>query len=269
MMHILRIEWLKLRKYRAFMVLLILTVAGILGSSYIAYSIMGLIGDTAAQAPPMAAAVGNAVLGNPFAFPEVFHTVAYISSFTLILPGLIVILLVSNEYSYRTHRQSVIDGLSRTCFITGKILLTVLLAVGLTLTVFLTACLFGAFGTGGFSFRGIEYVGFFFIQALSYMSVAMVVAMLVKRAGIGIGVYFVYALIAENVLTLVMNNRIYAGSGYFLPLESAGSLIPAPTMIGRMLSENAPGQAYLLVAAVVWIGLCLWFCKRRFEKSDL
>lgn len=268
MMHILRIEWLKLRKYRAFTVLSMLAVAGVPGINYIVYNFTSDIAR-AAGADPMAGAIGNAMVGSPFAFPDVFQTVSYIGGFLHILPGLLVILLVSNEYTFRTHRQNVIDGLSRTQFITAKIALAVILAAVMTLTVFLTACLFGAVSGGAFSMAGIRYVGYFFVQSLLYMSVAMVIALLFRRAGIGIGLYFIYAFIAEGVLALLLNGRIYAGSGYFLPLKSADKLIPMPTMLGRMFRPDMPGEAWLLLAAAVWIALCMWFCKRRFERSDL
>ncbi len=270
MIHILKTEWFKIRKYRAFLVLFILAVCGVPGINYIVYSFMRAFGDAAAANHAGAAAVGNAIVGSPFAFPEVFRTAAYIGSFLHVLPGLLMILLVSNEFNFRTHRQNVIDGVSRTQFITAKIALSVILAAAMTLVVFLTACLFGAAGDAAFSAAEIEYIGYFFVQSLVYMGVAMLLAVFVKRAGIGIGLYFIYTFIVENILSLVLNRQIYAGSGCFLPLGSADELIPIPTTIGKMLRpDEMPGEAWLLLTAVAWTALLFWLCKRRFEKADL
>ena len=269
-MRMLKTEWLKIRKYRAFLVLFILAVCGVAGANYIAYSFMKVVSDAATTNHAGAVAVGNAIVGSPFAFPDVYHTVAYIGSFLHVLPGLLIILLVSNEFNFRTHRQNVIDGVSRTQFISTKIVLSVIFASAMTMMALLTACLFGAAGDGAFSLEGIKYIGYFFVQSLEYMSAAMVLAVFVKRAGIGIGLYFIYTFIVENILSLILNHRIYAGSGYFLPLSSADELIPVPTTIGKLLRpDEMPGDAWLLLTAVAWIALIFWLCKRRFEKADL
>ncbi len=155
-------------------------------------------------------------------------------------------------------------------FITAKITLSVIFAAAMTLVVFLTACLFGAAGNGAFSFDGVRHVGSFFVQSLVYMSVAMVVAVFVRRAAIGIGLYFIYSFIVENILALVLNHKIYDGSGYFLPLTSGNKLIPIPTTIGKIVrSDSMPDEIWLLIAAVAWIALFLWLCRRRFERADL
>lgn len=269
MIHTLKIEWLKLRKYRAFIVLFILAVCGVPGINYIVYSFAKTVSDAAA-ANPAATAVGNAIVGSPFAFPNVFHTVAYAGSFLHVLPGLLMILLVSNEYNFRTHRQNVIDGLGRSQFIVAKIALAVIFAGVVALMMALTACIFGLTDDGEFSSEGIRYVGYFFVQSLLYMSVAMAVAVFVKRAGIGIGLYFVYSFIVENIVSLVLNRKVYAGSGYFLPINSADRLIHAPTAIGKMLRpDTIPDEMWLLLAAVAWTVFFFWLCKRRFETMDL
>lgn len=260
MVRLLKLEWMKIRKYRAFLILLALYVVSILGVNYMVFNSMTKV----SRANPMT----EALLGNPFCFPEVWQSVSYISSFLFFIAGLIVIMLTANEYTFRTNRQNVINGLSRSQFIGSKILLLIVIALLSALLVFGVGALFGSFGKPPFSLHGIKYIGYFFISAMSYLSVALVIITLFKRSGISIGLYFLYIIIVENLLSALVN-KVVPKAGYFLPLESSDQLIPAPSTIGKMLQSDPPDATYLLIAACAWIVLCLWFCKHRLEKSDL
>src|SRR5436853_6792779 len=136
MLHLLKIEWLKIKGYKTFWILAVLFLVSIVGLNYFVFYIKQGItqGNNSAV---------NAVLGAPFDFPNVWHTVSYFSSFLLFIPGLMIITLVTNEYSYKTTRQNIIDGWSRLQFIQVKIALVVMLALVSAIFVFLTALLFG------------------------------------------------------------------------------------------------------------------------------
>jgi len=268
---LLKLEWLKIRRYRAFMVLVALGVASVVGINYLVYGVTGAAGSTVEM---NGADMTEMLVGRPFDFPAVWQTVSYLSGFLLCVSGLVVILLMANEYTFRTARQNVIDGLSRGQFIGTKIALVFVIALGLTVVVFLTGLLFGFSGSGGFSLDGARYLGYFFVQALSHMSVAMVVAMLLKRSGVAIGIYLLYVFIVENVVGMVLNNKVADGVGDFLPIRSAEELVPMPGRMGELANEMTGGSAeiaggYFLLAAAVWIAACLAFCKYRFERNDL
>ncbi|MDR1055309.1 MAG: ABC transporter permease [Prevotellaceae bacterium] len=257
MLNLLKIEWLKLNQYRPFLILLGLFALSVFGINYVFHEILAVTGGT-----------GSMLVGMPFQFPGVWNTVTYLSSFLLFIPGLLMILIISNEYSFRTHRQNIIDGVSRSQFIVTKILLAIILSVCLTVLVFIVALLFGiAEGDSAFSLQLIKYVFYFFIQSVAYISVAMVLVLLLKRSGISIGVYFLYAFILENTVTALINNKLNP-VGYFFPLESADKLIPLPGIFGQ-INQNVPDEKYLLLTSIIWIIACLWFCKLKFEKSDL
>ncbi len=263
MMHLLNIEWLKLKNYRTFWVLSALFIVSLFGVNYIAYRIQT---DMYSQAP-----MAQAMLGTPpFQFPEVWTTVAYISSFLLFFPGLIIIILMTNEFSYKTHRQNIIDGLSRTQFIGVKMVMCVLIALFSSIVVWLVALLFGfTEGHAKFSFQNLQYVGMFFIQALSYTSLALVIATLFRRSGIAIGVYFLYAEILDQLLSLLANHY-FNNIGDYFPLQSNDNLIPLPlfrNVIGKIMPTV--NVYYMLVTAAVYLALYYIICKRKFETADL
>jgi len=112
MFSLIKIEWLKIRKYPAFwwMVgIIALTYPGVNMMFHGIYVQMTTGKNQAAQMMKM-------FIGNPFAFPEVWHSTTYFSSWFLIVPAILVIMLFANEYTYKTNRQNFIDVCSRKQF---------------------------------------------------------------------------------------------------------------------------------------------------------
>lgn len=261
MLHLLKIEWLKLKNYRTFWILSVLFLISLFGINYITYLV-----QSNRPHDPMA----TALIGSPFEFPEVWHTVTYMSSFLLFIPGVLMIIAISNEFSFKTHRQNVIDGLSRTQFIVTKMMIATILAIASTVVVFITALLFGlGEKASSFSLTGADYILYFFIQALSYTMVSLLFGLFFRRSGIAIGVYFLYILVLENLIAGLLNK--YANHiGSYLPLESTDSLIPFPFF--RNITSQfyyEPNFTVLLVLSIVYMIAYVIVGKRKFETADL
>lgn len=272
MIELLKIEWLKIRRYRAFLVLTSFFVLSVFGINYIVYVTIGNVMDMTMAAGGDSSGVpdvGEIVLGRPFGFPSVWQTVTYLSSYLLFIPGLLIIMLTANEFTYKTHRQAVIDGQSRMQFIGAKIGLVFVAGIVITLLAGVMAWLFGLDGPASFSMRGVGYLGYFFLQAITYMSVALVLALFFRRSGVSIGIYFLYTFILKNLLALLINYKVYEGLGNFMPVKTADLLILAPTMIGKALNPFPAGTTQMLMATVAWIGLFLWLCVEKFRRIDL
>ena len=74
---------------------------------------------------------------------------------------------------------------------------------------------------------GIRYLGYFALMATVYLVVAFLVAILVKRTGLSIIIYFVLVVILDNLLWLGFTLK-ESQLGYYMPLEAVDSLIPNP-----------------------------------------
>jgi ABC-type transport system involved in multi-copper enzyme maturation permease subunit len=198
MLSILRIEWLKIKKYPAFWWMLGIVALTYPGINYIFYKVYE--GFTSNK--DMSGAMVHSILGNPFAFPETWHSVAYFSSFFIIVPSILVIMIITNEYTYKTNRQNIIDGWSRNEFITGKILDVAIIALVATLTFFLTATFFGlkVKETEGASWtEGLQFIPLFLLQTFSQLSIAFLLGFLIK-----------------NIYILLLNIREYNWWNIFL-----------------------------------------------------
>src|SRR3954464_5252229 len=111
MFHLLKIEWLKVRRYRAFWALLLLSLVFMIAWNYFLANQIAESKKTAIAKNPMAQMVPN-----PYELPGTYQMVTYSNSYFLLALGILMILLLTNEYNFRTSRQNVIDGLSRSQF---------------------------------------------------------------------------------------------------------------------------------------------------------
>ncbi|MFZ1786302.1 MAG: ABC transporter permease, partial [Ferruginibacter sp.] len=173
MINLLKIEWLKIKSYTGFILLSSFFALGVLTTNYIVYAFKKNVIDKVE---------GSQLLfsGSPFDFDAVWKTVSYYGGYFLMLPALLMVILISNEYSYKTHRQNIIDGWSRFEFLKVKLGLALVFALASTLVIVLTALLFGAFSGTAFSVNGFANVGYFFLKALTYNLVAILISILVK-----------------------------------------------------------------------------------------
>lgn len=73
------------------------------------------------------------------------QVLAGVSGLALMCMVTLVALLVASEQTWRTQRQNVIDGLSRGQYFSGKVLLTILLALFLCAVAFANALVYAAF----------------------------------------------------------------------------------------------------------------------------
>lgn len=265
MLHLLKIEWLKIKGYKTFWVLSTLFLVSIVGVNYFAYNF-----DVGIKQGP-----AKAFIGSPFEFPNVWHTVTYFSSFLLFLPGLMIITSITNEYTYKTHRQNIIDGWSRLQFIHVKIALIVIIAIVSAIFVFLTSVFFGLLTGSNFNFEKVEYIGFYFIQALSYCLLALLLSVLIKRSGLSIGLFFLYSFIIENFLAAILNNMGgnvkggFSGPGDYLPLNTVDNLIPFPFFRSLVQLSVLPPTYLLLGLSAVYLFLYYFFSVKRFQTQDL
>jgi hypothetical protein len=189
-----------------------------------------------------------------------------------IMQAILIITLTTNEFSFKTHRQNIIDGWSRGAFTGVKLIGVLILSALSTLVVMLTVLCFGYFtskaGTHVSVWQGSRFLFFYFVQVLSYSMIAFVLSILVKRSGLAIGLFLIY-MIVEQVIMSVLTNLFHFAPAQYLPEETTDRLIPFP---GIQLMSQAEWEhripGYLIVAGIYLIIYCV-VSSRYFLKSDL
>ena len=175
------------------------------------------------QGQEMSNNIAKMLLGNPFAFPETFHTVAYFSSFFVILPGILVIMLITNEYNYKTHKQNIIDGWSRKEFMASKLIDVAIISFVVMIVFMLVAMGFGLYADPdnlGRIAEQLHYIPMFFLQTFAQLSIAFLLGYLVKKAFIALGIFVFYYLVVENILVAYLKYKKIPITR-FLPIESS------------------------------------------------
>ena len=85
MLRILRVEWMKVKNYRTFWILLAITLISIPAVSYMLFNLMQ---------NSFPSRKGQSLLGSPFGFPDVWQTVSWNSSLLFFIPAILIIMFV-------------------------------------------------------------------------------------------------------------------------------------------------------------------------------
>jgi len=242
---LLLIEWMKIRKYRTFWI--------ISGLFFVLMPFFFYL----FKAGTVSVTMGSIILNKSYSFPGLWTVLCYTASWFVYLLGCIVIILVTNEYVFKTNRQNVIDGWSKLDFLHAKILMVLVLSLVATLWLWLYGLIFGSIQGGGTSpFDSNEKLLYFFIYTFNHLFLALLLGFLLKRSGLAIGLYFFYITILEFIIKSIINHRIHEGFGNLLPLESSDYLIPAPLSANFNKIINAPenyGNGTFVIASLIYI----------------
>ena len=78
-----------------------------------------------------------------FNFPYIWHFNTYIAAILKFFLAIVIVSMMSNEYSYGTLKQNLIDGMSKQEFILSKFLTVVVFAIVSTVFVFIMSLILG------------------------------------------------------------------------------------------------------------------------------
>lgn len=260
MSELLSIEWLKIKKYRTFWV-----IAGLFIVLFPLFFYMYKEGAVSFT-------MGSVIMNKSFTFPGIWSILSYMASFFVYFLGCLVIILVTNEYVFKTNRQNVIDGWSKLDFLHAKVLLVLGISVIATLWLWLIGLIFGSLQTGDSGpFASNEKVLFFFIYTFNHLFFALLLGFLLKRSGLAIGMYFLYIMLLEFILKAIVNHNIHDGFGSFLPLESSDNLLPVPLSETVKKMINAPetySNVSFVAASIIYILIYYVILRRYLMKVD-
>jgi ABC-type transport system involved in multi-copper enzyme maturation permease subunit len=163
-----------------------------------------------------------------YSFPHVWHNLTYIASYLMIFLSIVMVILVTNEFTYNTMRQNLINGLSRFQLVLSKFVDAVMLSIMATLFIFIFGLISGFLTSSNFEFGDvfskISYLGAYFLMILGFLTFVMMLAFLIKKPALVLGTLLLYNFIVEPILSFWLDESI----GYYLPLKSFGLLIEKP-----------------------------------------
>jgi ABC-type transport system involved in multi-copper enzyme maturation permease subunit len=209
-------------------------------------------------------------------FPDIWQNLSWIASlrfFIKIFFGMIMIVLVTNEYSYLTVRNNIINGLSRTDFLMSKVYLAGLFSLFASLLVFVSGLILGLTYSSSVSwnsfFAKIDFLGGYFLEMLLYLLFSLMIAILVKRTGFAIGLLFVYPIIE-----IIVQQKISEDIRPFLPVNAINHILKTPNTsliqfqspeFDIELQTGLQAQDILVALAygALFVAISLWVIRRR------
>ena len=205
-----------------------------------------------------------------YSFPNVWHNLTYLASFLKIFMAIIGIILVTNEYNYKTIKQQVLHGLTRYEMFWAKVLLNMTIALFATFVLATIATILGFSHTETITWanftKKISFLLAYFYEIFAYLSMALMIATLVHRSGFAIGILMLYAFIIDPIA----DYKLPDGWGEFLPAQAIGHVIQIPNsqlmkLFGIEFQEYVAIKDLLLSG--IWIlifhGIVLWYYKKK------
>lgn len=262
MQSLLSIEWMKVRQYRTFWVLV-----GLFAVLFPLWN-FGINGGLIQFGP------GVNLLGESSSYGDIWPNVGFYASHFVIFLSILTAILVTNEYQYRTNRQNVIDGWSRLQFYHAKWAVVLVMAVLTTLFVFLTGIVMGITKDADFSRLGdnINKLLWLFILSLNYYGFALMLSLFLKRSGLAIGLLLLYYMMIETMLHLYFfYKQKWFVADFFLPLQSSDEMLRWPSLdnLNKLakIGADIPTWQYA-VASLCWIVVYYLVGRIRLLRSD-
>ncbi|MCE7990588.1 MAG: ABC transporter permease [Roseivirga sp.] len=269
MMRLLRIEWHKIGANRTFKVLSIIYLIVIMVIS------MGVM--------PFLRYVTRKFADNDFGevdftmlpfyeFPDIWQNLTYVAIYFKIFLALSLVYAITNEYTYRTIRQNVIDGLSKHEFIWSKIVMAGFLSLISTLTLFVfgmfTGLLYSYDTSLSVIFEDIYFLGVFFLQLFTYLLFVMMLATLVKKPLLTMALMFFIAVV-EGIIFGRSMAFDFPWVQDFLPLTTINKLnsVPFPKYVFQEIQDYVKLKELILV--LVYGGLFYLGTVRLTVRRDL
>ncbi|MGY5847484.1 ABC transporter permease [Salegentibacter sp. HM20] len=224
-----------------------------------------------------------------FNFPYIWHFNTYIAALLKLFFAIVIVSMVSNEYSYRTLKQNLIDGLSKKEFILSKFFTLLVFAAASTFFVVLLSLILGYsfsdYSEFSIVFSDLEYVLAYFVKLTGFFAFCMFVGMLIKRSAFALGFLFIW-WIFESILHGVLKWKIFRDSEVadqimsFFPLTSMGNLIHEPfsrlnavktaaTQLGSTLNIDYAIHWYQILIVLIWTGILVYLSFILLKKRDL
>ena len=225
-----------------------------------------------------------------FNFPYIWHFNTYIAAILKIFLAIVIVSMMSNEYSYGTLKQNLIDGLSKKEFILSKFYTVLFFSI--TSTIFVTILtLFLGLNYSSYTelsiiLKDLEYILAYFVKITAFFSFCLFVGIWIKRSAFALGFIIIWSIV-EQILYGILGKFVFASreSAYtlvqYFPLESMSNLIKEPfrrmsviqnieqSVGGQNVMRNYDIEILPVLAVVAWTVIFVLMSFKLLEKRDL
>ncbi|MDO4728749.1 MAG: ABC transporter permease subunit [Bacteroidota bacterium] len=223
-------------------------------------------------------------------FPFIWHFHTYIASILKIFLAIVIVTMVSNEYTYNTLKQNLIDGLSKKEFLMSKYLVVALFVVLSVLLVMILSLVLGFVYSNyteiAIVFTDIDYLLAYAVKLCAFFSFCIFLGMLIKRSALALGFLALWNFVELIIMGIVKfstleDNKFFVFlTDYVLPLEGMSNLIPNPTMrlsmvrsattqLGIEYQKDFSVNYLQILIVVLWTCIFVWATYSILKNRDL
>ena len=223
-----------------------------------------------------------------FNFPYIWHFNTFVTALFKLFLAIVIVSMMSNEYSNKTIKQNLIDGLSKKEFILSKFLTVVVFALVSTIFVFVVSLILGLFYSDynelSIIFSDLEFLVAFFVKLVGFFSFCLFLGILVKRSAFALG-FLVLWMIFEQMLFGLLGWKFVSWETAqsikgFLPMEAMSNLINEPfsrlkavqsvaAQMGESFALNYAVHWYEILIVLLWTYLFIYLSYALLKKRDL
>lgn len=225
-----------------------------------------------------------------FNFPYIWHFTTYFTAWLKLFLAIVIVSMMSNEYSNKTIKQNLIDGLSKKEFVLSKFLTVLVFAAISTLFVFLVSLILGLIYSDytkmSIIFSDLEYLLAYFVKLTGFFSFCLFLGIWVKRSAFALGFLFIWQII-EGITTVICEQRFFGTKdgvadtimGFF-PLQSMYNLIDEPItrlnviksvaqQLGEEFKFTYEVHGYEIAIVLCWTAIFVYLSYALLKKRDL
>ena len=224
-----------------------------------------------------------------FNFPYIWHFNSYVAALLKLFLAIVIVSMMSNEYTNRTLKQNLIDGLSKKEFIASKFLTVMVFSLVSTIFLFIVSLILGLsfsdFTEVSIIFSDMEYIIAYFVKLTGFFAFCMFLGILIKRSAFALGFLFIWWIL-ESIVYGVLKWKIFRASevadtiARFFPLESMSNLIKEPfsrlsavqtaaSQIGSEIDKDYGIHWDQLLVVLLWTAFFVFLSYKLLKKRDL
>jgi len=267
MIRLLKIEWIKLKNYKAFWILSILYFAGLflvfMGGQFFLMWLESEGAEFESIKPTMLPI---------YDFADIWHNFTYMASLVKVVPAFIFLIMVTNEYSYKTLRQNIIDGLTRKEFLFSKLILAFLYSMVSMAFIFLCGLIIGLFSSPVKDFDSIfahaDFLLAHGIEMFAFFSFSLLLAIVIRRTGFALVLLLIYAIMIEPLFALYIGYK-FDGPELFFPIKSINLLVENPFTKYFLMETQTHIKMASVAIVLTWTGIFNYSSYLLLRRRDL
>ena len=223
-----------------------------------------------------------------FNFPFIWHFNTFIAAIFKLFLAIVIVSMMANEYSNKTIKQNLIDGLSKKEFILSKFLTVISFSLISTVFIFIISLVLGLFYSDylelSIIFSDLEFLLAFFIKLVGFFSFCLFLGILVKRSAFALGFLILWQFFEGFVRGMIRwklfdSNTTDTIMGFF-PLNSMFNLIKVPftrlnavqaaaNQMGEKFELNYHVHWYEILIVLCWTAIFVYLSFVLLKKRDL